>query len=903
MLMPAHYSSVTVDPIPEFVDQGDDLVVRVHVDGRPIDSALVRYRPTGSDEWTEVAMTSESGSLTDNALADLAATISDRQQDFELQIDAPPYAGAIQGVKVRIPLILDEWIATVEPPEYTGLPSKEGPPEGMRVPEGSILRLAARYNRAPDQVRVEIHSSGDDAADARQPIETEIDAARAAFEMEAAGTGMDLTIHATAADGMVDRSVLHIDVVQDQRPRLKFVSPDEQSEAIPTAEMRFTLQAFDDYGLSNVGIRYRIDDGEEETLWESTPEDHAAALADTITLPLEDLHLQYPQAITYYAYASDRRANPGPEVTSELRFVDIRPFSREYEFRETNCNCQGECLSLEKLIKQQREILGRTFVTARKPKVVAGTADKLASDEEDVRAKTESLRLALEEKIGPLPSLGFATESMAAAIEDLHGQRIADGQADEEKALAELIAARMNLRKILKLNNSQSQMCRNVDQQQMDKIRKPEAKEREEQAKEDQLAEIRRQLEELARQQRSFCQSAQACSEPGSSSGSTQPSQSQNAKSEISQSPAAPSREELAAQQQRAAAATREIEKQLAGGQFGELAPRRAGQAAESISQSGEKLASGESDEQSIDAARVAADKLSQLSEHLARRHQPDFADKLDAARREAERLSQQQRGLAESVAPGDQPGTESQAKSPQLRQRELAGGGEELADLVDQLGADAMGQQWQIQQQLIEHDATDLTHDAAAAMNTAAVQFEKGEVASALRSGSRAANSLDQFAAAIRQVQQMLGPAQLDQLIKAEQQTANLIKELERAKNASERAVAQARAGQLAESMRPLARRDGDLAAATNALANATPGAVTNPAPTTEDQQPTEQARLAVAPITLAEGLRRIDQVLQRRIQEAILSGALQQTDGNVPPEYVDMVDEYYRTLSEDVE
>ena len=41
----------------------------------------------------------------------------------------------------------------------------------------------------------------------------------------------------------------------------------------------------------------------------------------------------------------------------------------------------------------------------------------------------------------------------------------------------------------------------------------------------------------------------------------------------------------------------------------------------------------------------------------------------------------------------------------------------------------------------------------------------------------------------------------------------------------------------------------------------------------------------------------------LQRRIQEAILSGAFQQTDGNVPPEYVDMVEEYYRTLSEDIE
>jgi hypothetical protein len=907
LLMPMHYSSVTVDPIPEFLDQGDDLAVRIHVDGRPIDFAQLRYRPTASDEWTDVALTSESGSSSEDASADLAAVIRDRQEDFEVQIDAPPHVGAIHRVKVRVPLILDEWIATVQPPAYTGLPSKEGPPEGLRVPEGSILRLAARYNRAPDQVRVEIQSAGDTGVDDREPVETQVDQSQASFEILAAGSGMDFTVHATAADGMVDQSVLHIDVVADQRPRLKFVAPEEQAEAIPTAEMRFTLQAFDDYGLSNVGIRYRIDNGEEQTLWESALDDEVPALADSITLALEDLELQYPQAITYYAYAIDNRVNPGSEVTSELRFVDIRPFSREYEFKESNCNCQGECLTLEKLIKQQRDILGRTFVAARRSKVPGAVPVKLAKDQEDVRTKTESLRLALEEKIGPLPSLGFAAESMSAAIDDLNDQRIAEGQADEEQALAELIAARMNLRKILKQNNSQSQMCRNVDQQQMDKIRKPEPKDQQEKAKEEQLAEIRRELEKLAKQQQSFCQSAQACSKPGSSAGSKQSSQSQASSSQSASSAApesspSPSREELSEQQRQAAAATREIENQLAAGEFGELAPRRAGQAAESIGLSGEKLASGEADQQAIDAARDAAEQLARLSEHLGRRHQPDFSDKLDSARREAERLSQEQDDLVGSLASKGQPASDQPAESAQMRQQKLTSGGEELADLVDQLQADALAQDWQIQQQLIERDATGLTRDAAASMKAAEKQLQQHEVASASRSGARAARTLSQFADAIRQVQQVLGPAQLDQLIKAEQQAARLIRDLERASNRSEQALTQAESDQLAESIRPLANRDAELAAATDALASASPGGVRRRA-ASEVRDPTEQARLGVAPITLDESLRRVDQILQRRIQEAILNGAFQQTDGNVPPEYVDMVEEYYRTLSEDIE
>ena len=51
-------------------------------------------------------------------------------------------------------------------------------------------------------------------------------------------------------------------------------------------------------------------------------------------------------------------------------------------------------------------------------------------------------------------------------------------------------------------------MCRNVDQQQMDKIRKPERDR--EQNQEQQLAQRPAQLDQLAKQQESFCESAKA---------------------------------------------------------------------------------------------------------------------------------------------------------------------------------------------------------------------------------------------------------------------------------------------------------------------------------------------------------------------------------------------------------
>jgi hypothetical protein len=65
-----------------------------------------------------------------------------------------------------------------------------------------------------------------------------------------------------------------------------------------------------------------------------------------------------------------------------------------------------------------------------------------------------------------------------------------------------------------------------------------------------------------------------------------------------------------------------------------------------------------------------------------------------------------------------------------------------------------------------------------------------------------------------------------------------------------------------------------------------------------------TEQLpKLASAPTVIDQALRKVDEVLQRRIQAAILSGALQQANGAVPPQYTEMVEEYYRVLSESVE
>ena len=56
------------------------------------------------------------------------------------------------------------------------------------------------------------------------------------------------------------------------------------------------------------------------------------------------------------------------------------------------------------------------------------------------------------------------------------------------------------------------------------------------------------------------------------------------------------------------------------------------------------------------------------------------------------------------------------------------------------------------------------------------------------------------------------------------------------------------------------------------------------------------------VPPVEYQQGLQRVVQLLQAKIQEIILKDALLDKDEAVPPQYRKLVEEYYRVLSEDL-
>jgi hypothetical protein len=166
-----------------------------------------------------------------------------------------------------------------------------------------------------------------------------------------------------------------------------------------------------------------------------------------------------------------------------------------------------------------------------------------------------------------------------------------------------------------------------------------------------------------------------------------------------------------------------------------------------------------------------------------------------------------------------------------------------------------------------------------------------------------RASGTLARLAAGLKAAEDAAGPNLLDQLIKAEQRAAALLKDLQRQGSPANQAMARAETKQFGGELGSLTRKDGELAAAANQLSKSQKSTSFNAQrPDAEPPSP-GSPQFATSPTNLVDALREVDVILQRRIQQAIVSGTMQQAVGAVPPEYTDMVDDYYRTLSEDIE
>ncbi len=178
-----------------------------------------------------------------------------------------------------------------------------------------------------------------------------------------------------------------IDLLDDLGPTVIIRTPGRDAQATAVEEVFVEAEATDDFGVRSLELVYRVNGGEETVVPLHRGGRRLVEASGGHTLFLEEMGLVPGDVIAYYARATDNAPGAGTTAASDIYFLRVRPFDREYRQADQQgapAGQQGNDTP-EGLSEQQRQIVAGTFKVQR---------DRAASGEERVREDLATLALA-----------------------------------------------------------------------------------------------------------------------------------------------------------------------------------------------------------------------------------------------------------------------------------------------------------------------------------------------------------------------------------------------------------------------------------------------------------------------------------------------------------------------------
>ncbi len=893
LLLPAHYTTLAVEPGDRTLKAGADFTLKATLAGRAVASAHWLRREPGSAKPWESAPLAPADERPGPLLGALEATRRACREGFEYKVVAGEVESPVYRVTVTNPLVLKGIEASVEPPAYTRRPATVAKSGNFSAPEGSKVRFRVTLDRGPRSARLSwapAPTPGPGSRPARpEVVALKVEGNELMGDLPPLARDVRYEILAEAADGQVlEPAGYRIKVQADQKPTVRFVKPAESFAATPTTEVRLKVEAGDDHGVARVGIAFRVGDGPEESLLLEDPKGQPPSVESLATLYLEKHRLAFTDSLSYRGFVEDNRPGTPLLASTELRFIDILPYKLAYQMAEGGA-CDGSSVTLEELIARQRRALNRTFAHADDGTVDPAVADRLSQAQAELALATEEFAKGLIAQFGGVPPLQEACQSMRMATVALAQKDIAAAIPAQQSALTALIQARRNLRKLLS-NASSAGQCQKFDRQMDQKLRKPPTAE--DKPKEAELARLEQDVRKLAEQERKFAEEiaanggggAQMEQEPGSKPGPTKPGQP---KPGAGANPSPADRQAAAAREADRLAKLARQDKALS-----DLARSRMGAAADRVKDAEGSIKSGKPAEAG-ESARAASEQLGRLADQIGALKSKDLAARLAAARELARATAGAERDLAGPGRPGD-PG-EAVA-----RQAGLIEGARTLADVLDKLGSDAAEEDRPLGQALARATGANAPVEIEAGMRQAEASLASEDPAKAARELTEAAGRLEALARDVEAARRAFVQPRLEQLLAAERKAAEVGRALDAAADASKKLEAEKAMGELARAVEGLKPGEGPLreaAAAVTSAANQAGGLAWGP-----PRRVAGKEGFFTPPTAAAASVGVVARALQAKIQEMVLDDALVDRDGAVPPGFKDLVDRYFRVLSEDL-
>jgi hypothetical protein len=533
------YTTAAATSGDQIVVQGQSTSLVVEMKGRVERDAKLWTRPLNGD-WKTVTLTEVELKESTKDLRRYEIPMTDIQEPFEYKFEAGPAATDTHQVIVRYPLEVVGVSVKVAPPSYTRLPEAVSADTNFTAIDGSQATIEITLDRPPTEATMSLRPAGSFAAVNAEPqtIPLQIDGSKLSTSMVVTDN-LRYVVRAVDSDGVeVKTDEASIRVRRDQSPRVWFEKPTEELEVHTLAEVLMRVRTSDDFGLSNAGIVFEINNESSHTLlyedfakaMEEANASNAAeaplktnAILDEL-LPLEFFELTQRDSVSYFAFAEDNYPDGAHRSETELRFIDIRPFRQRYQLVDMEDPMgmpSEEIMLLGDLIRRERALLNRTIRVAQRIKAGGApetdTSDALIEEQQIIADGTKRLAdFLVAMQFGGEELIFEAHEAMLGAITSLGDGRFDDAVAQERDAIKLLVEGRDVLRILIRKNPPKNRAAfRAFSRQEAQKLRRPKSDQQE-------VMELIERLTQLENAERRVTSDLASIMSGGSNSGQTQ---------------------------------------------------------------------------------------------------------------------------------------------------------------------------------------------------------------------------------------------------------------------------------------------------------------------------------------------------------------------------------------------
>src|ERR1044072_7972123 len=243
-------------------------------------------------------------------------------------------------------------------PAFTNLPTKAIEDGGdIAALKGTAATITAKLSGKVRAARIVF-------PDGRK---TEVQLPGSDFVGQLAVTGdTSYYIELVSVDGEAYRGSNEYDVsvLSDQPPVISFDKPGRDRKATNLEEVFTQARAEDDYGVVSMDLHFSVNGGEEKTVnLQPLSRESARSLTGAYTFFLEEYNLKPGDFISYFAKARDA----GSESTSDIYFIEVKPFEMEYKQSQQGGGGQGQGGDQDQnaLSRRQKDLIAATHKLIR----------------------------------------------------------------------------------------------------------------------------------------------------------------------------------------------------------------------------------------------------------------------------------------------------------------------------------------------------------------------------------------------------------------------------------------------------------------------------------------------------------------------------------------------------------